>query len=97
MTITEFFTFLAGAGGASAAAALIAERLSVFQNLDAGQKSVVMLGLSLLIALAAYAILTYVPQAELQRLAPLFQIIYGVAGTWLAGQIAHRADPGAKQ
>lgn len=93
MPIDQFLTFLASAGGASAAAAFIAERIPAFQALPGERKSLLMLGVSLLFALAAWTALTFTPPAVLAQIAPAFQIVYGVVGTWIAGQVAHSADP----
>ncbi len=93
MSIHDFLLFMASAGGASAAFAFIAERVPAFQALPASRKSLVMLGGSLLIALLAWAVLTFIPAATLAQIAPAFQVAYGVVGTWIAGQIAHSADP----
>ncbi len=93
MTIDQFLTWLASAGGAPAAAAFVAERLPAFQQLPSGSKSLAMLGASLAIALAAYLVLTLTPAEQLAQIAPIFQVLYGVVGTWIAGQVAHSADP----
>ena len=93
MSINEFLLFLASAGGASASAAFIAERLAPFQALPGDRKSLCMLGISLLLALVAWAVLTYVPEQQLQQIAPIFQLIYGVMATWMANQFSHTADP----
>lgn len=95
MSISDFLTFLASSAGASAALSFIAERIPAFQQLTAQQKGLTMLGGSLAIALAAYATLTYVPAETLAQLAPYFQIAYGVVGTWIANQLAHKQDPAA--
>lgn len=93
MTIVQFLTFLASAGGASAALSFIAERTPAFQAWSKQKKSLTMLGGSLAIALTAYGVLTYVPADVLNQLAPYFQIAYGIVGTWIANQLAHAQDP----
>lgn len=93
MTIVQFLTFLASAGGASAALSFIAERIPAFQKLTSPNKALIHLCGSLSIALTAYAVLTYVPAETLSQLAPYFQIAYGVVGTWIANQVAHTHDP----
>lgn len=96
MSIQEFLTFLASAGGASAALSFVAERIPAFGTLPSNTKALIHLGGSLVIALAAYAVLAYVPAETLAQLAPMFQVVYGVAGAWIANQLAHSADPAAK-
>lgn len=97
MTLHDFLVWLASSGGASVALAFITERISAFQSLSPNQKQLVHLGGSLALALAAWAIMTYVPADTLTQLVPAFQIVAGVVGTWIAGQLAHGADPAAKQ
>jgi len=97
MSIEQFLMFLAGAGGAAAAFAFIAERVPAFQAVPSHHKSLVVLAGSLVIALAAWSVLAYVPAATLDEIAPVFQIVYGVAGAWIASQVAHKADAGGKQ
>lgn len=91
----EFLTWLASSAGAGAALSFIAERIPAFQKLKPEHKSLIHLAGSLLIALSAYAILTYVPPDVLVSLTPVFQVIAAVVGTWIANQVAHKADPAA--
>lgn len=92
MSIQDFLVWLASAGGATATLAFIAERVPAFQKLTPDQKWYVHLAGSLVIALAAYAVLTYFPANTLVLLAPWFQIVYGVVFAWLANQVAHKVD-----
>lgn len=95
MTLTDFLIWLGSAAGATAFLSFVAERLPAFQALSPQAKSYTMLGGSVVIALAAYAVLTYVPAETLAQLAPVFQVVYGVVAAWLANQFAHKADPAA--
>lgn len=95
MDLTQFLTWLATSAGATVALAFIAERVPAFQTLTPQGRSLVHLIGSIAIALAAYAVLTFVPAEVLAQIAPVFQIVYGVAGAWIAGQIGHKADPAA--
>lgn len=95
MDLTQFLTWLGTAAGAAAALSFIAERIPAFQTLTAEVKGYIMLGGSAVLALGAYAVLTYVPPDTLAQLAPWFQVIYGVVAAWIANQVAHKADPKA--
>jgi len=95
MDAQQFLTWLLSAGGYSAALAFITERIPAFQKLTPANKQLFHLVGSLIIALAAYAALTYLPKETLDAAKPFFVIISGVLGTWMTGQIAHNADPSA--
>jgi hypothetical protein len=93
MDLATFLTWLGSAGGAAAVFSFIAERIPALQEWTPLERSLLHLVGSLGIALAAYAVLTYVPPDTLAQLAPAFQLVYGVAAAWLANQIAHTNDP----
>lgn len=95
MSLQEFLTWIATSGGAAVALAFITERIPAFQTLTPQGKSLVHLIGSVGFALAAYAVLTYVPPEVLAQVAPFFQIVYVAVGSWIAGQIAHTNDPAA--
>jgi len=95
MTLPEFLTWLASAAGATVALSFVAERIPAFQQLTPEIKGYVMLGGSVALALAAYAVLALVPAELMAQLAPWFQIVYGVVAAWIANQVAHKADPKA--
>lgn len=95
MDLQQFLTWLATAGGYSAALAFISERLPWFQTLSPQNKQLFHLVGSLVIALGAYAALTYLPPATLAALKPYFVIVSGVVGTWMGNQFAHKVDPAA--
>lgn len=93
MDITQFFVWLASASGATAFLSFVAERIPAFQKLTSAEKGYVMLGGSLAVSLAAFAVLTYTPADVLAQLAPWFQVAYGVVVAWMANQFAHKQDP----
>ncbi len=93
MDVQQFLTWLATAGGYSAALAFLTERVPAFQKLSPNNKQLFHLVGSLIIALLAYAALTYLPKETLEQVKPYFVIVSGVIGTWGAGQIAHNQDP----
>jgi hypothetical protein len=96
MTINQFLTWLATSGGYGAVVAFVLERIPKFTAIkSAGTKGWIVLGCSLVVALASWAVLTYVPTAVLAQAEPPFLVISGVVGTWLATQVAHTVDPAA--
>lgn len=97
MDAQQFLTWLLSAGGYSAALAFISERIPAFQKLSTNNKQLFHLVGSLVIALAAYAALTYLPKETLEQAKPFFVIISGVIGTWMTGQFAHNSDPAASK
>lgn len=96
MDLIPFLIWLTTAGGYSAALSFVAERNSAFQSLTPRKKSLVHLVGSLAIALAAYLVLTYAPAPALEHLKGPFMLVSGIAGSWIANQVAHGADPAAK-
>lgn len=97
MDIREFLLWLVSAAGAGAVFSFVAERIPAFQRLTAQAKSYWVLAGSLALSLGAYAILAYVPPEVLDALKPWFQVAAGVVGTWLTTQLAHSADPAARE
>jgi hypothetical protein len=97
MNIYDFLVWLATAGGAAATLSFILERIPQFQNLTSDLKSWINLSGTIILALAAYAVLTYVPKETLTLLAPWFQIVAACVTAWLASQVAHKIDPATKK
>ena len=93
MTINEFLIYAATAGGATALLSFLTERWPAFQTWTPSQRSYFSLGGSVALALAAWAILTFVPPDVLETLKAPFQVVAGVVIAWLANQFGHSADP----
>jgi thiol:disulfide interchange protein len=89
----DFLLWLSSAAGSSAALSFLLERIPAFHELKPEHRSLITLGGSLGIALAAWAILTYVPADVLAQITPVFQLVAAVVGSWIATQLAHTADP----
>lgn len=94
-TLTDFIVYLGSSGGAAAFASFVLERLPWFKTLTSDQRSYTVLVVSVVVALVAAAILKYVPADVLTQMAAWFQIVYGVAFTWMLSQVAHKTDPAA--
>jgi hypothetical protein len=97
MTIQEFLMWLFASGGAAVVLSFIEERWPLFQTWSPEAKSWFNLGGTLVISLAAYAVLTYVPADVLAALAPWFAIVATVVGAWISSQVAHAVDPKTKK
>lgn len=95
MSIPEFLTWLATSAGASGVAAFLLERLAAFQAQPAERKPWIVYGVSVVIALTAYAVQIYVPADVLAQLQPVFVILAGLTIPFIASQLAHKADPAA--
>jgi len=95
--LIDFLTWVASSGGAAVLLAFVLERIPAFQALAGEVKSWLTLGLTIVLALGAYAILTYVPAGILAALAPWFAVVGAVVTTWLAAQGAHAVDPARKK
>jgi hypothetical protein len=93
MSLNDFLYWLAWSGGAAIAAAFVLERIVWFQKQSSGTRSLLVMACSLAIALASFAVLRYVPGDVLKELAIWFQLVYGIVATWIASQVAHKADP----
>lgn len=91
--LTQFLTWLITSAGASAVASFLLERLAAFQAQPATRKPWIVYGASVVIALAAYAVQTYVPADVLAQLQPVFAILAGLTIPFVASQFAHSNDP----
>lgn len=90
--LTEVLTWLAAGGGAAVAGwllSLLAERVPQFGALDAGIKRVLMIVLSGLLGVVAWAIMTYVSPEQLAALAPAFGAFMLSAAAAGSNQLAH--------
>jgi len=92
MTLQEFLTFIVSSGGNAIIASWILERVPAFQALEAQVKQWVYFASVLGLAILGYVILTYVPQATLDSLAPIFALLYASFGSVFVGSAFHRVD-----
>ena len=95
MELSQFLIYVASGGGAAALVSFAGERLPWFQRQTSRVKSYLMLGASIIVALGAWAVMTYVPADVLAQVRVPFQIVAGVVSAWLANQFAHANDPAA--
>jgi len=95
MTLNDFLVWLT-AGGAGIVLAFVLERIPAFQALTSAAKSWLTLALTVVIALAAWAALTYIPPELMAQVAPIFTVVAGVVVAWLGTQAGHAVDPARK-
>lgn len=99
MTIVEFLLWVASGLGSSAVFSYIAERWAWFQELKSDtRKLVATVGASVL-ALSAYAVVTFVPADVWVLLSPYWQIVVGVVVVNYGTEVFHKYDkelPSAK-
>ena len=99
MDINQVLQYLVYGGGSVALVSFVAERLSWYQAQTAPAKQWLAFGTSSLIALGAYAVITYVPTTVLTALNPWFLIESGIFSVYFLGQAFHSQDklPSARQ
>ena len=95
MELSQFLIYVASGGGAAALVSFAGERLPWFQRQTARSKSYLMLSASVIVALGAWAVMTYVPAEVMAQVRVPFQLVAGVVSAWLANQFAHANDPAA--
>lgn len=85
-------TWLAAGGSALAAAALVsflAEKSTGFQRWPPEAKLALQLGASVLLAVVAFAVVTFVPAEVMAALAPWWRIVFGAIVAVLGNQYFH--------
>jgi uncharacterized membrane protein YfcA len=95
MTFQQFLASLAGGVGASALFSWISERVPAFQKLEPQVKWWFELIGTVVIALGAYTVSTFVSTETLNALAPWFGVIALAYASFKSNQLAHRLDSGA--
>lgn len=95
LSLTDFILWLTTSAGTSAVLSFLFERWAYFQAQSAKLKPWIMYGASLAVALAAYAVIVFVPADVIATLQPWFLIAAGVTVPFVATQIAHKNDPAA--
>jgi hypothetical protein len=91
MNFNDLLTWLVG-GGAIIAVSWLFERWAWFQSLAAGSKQFLTYGASVVLAVGAWAVVTYVSPAVLAQLAPVFSILITTFVSIFLGQGFHAVD-----
>lgn len=87
VTFTSLLQWMIAGGGAILVASWVLDRIPAFVKLPAETKKGINTGVSILLALAAYAILTYTPAEYINLIAPWFTVAMGVI-VMISGQQA---------
>ena len=94
MTLTDFLIWLV-VGGSIIAVSWAFERMNWYQVLSSNAKQWVFFGACAVVSLSSYYVQTYVPVANLQALAPVFQILAGLFIALFLGNQFHAKDSNA--
>ena len=92
MELNEFLVWLFSGGGAIIATSWLVERWPWFQTLAASTKEFLLFASAAIISCGAYAVVSFVPQATLDQIAPWFLIVSGVLSSVFVGKLFHSAD-----
>lgn len=92
MSLYDFLNWLLGAGGSISAASFILERIPQFQQQSSETKNWIFYGVSTIISLSAYAIITNVSVDVLNQIQPYFMIVSGMFITVIIGKAFHKLD-----
>jgi hypothetical protein len=89
MSLTEFVIWLSSGVGNAVIASSILENLQWYQDLEAQNKKNVFISFSVVLALAGYAFLVYVPKETIEALTPWFGLIYATVAAQVGGTAYH--------
>lgn len=93
MNLNDFLTLLVTAGGAAAVASWVLERIPAYAAIvDAERKRWIFFAVCAIIALSAYVVITFVPAATLEVIAPYFALIASIFTSVFLGTSFHNAD-----
>lgn len=92
MAMNDVLVWLMSAAGAIACVSWAFERMSWFQNLSSEAKEWTMFAGSALVALAARAVVVYVPADMLTQIAPWFEMVVAIFVTLFLSKGFHKVD-----
>jgi hypothetical protein len=92
MSVTDFLQWLASGLGANVVFSYLAERWPWFQAKSADAKTWLSIACTAVIAIGAYATLTYVPSSFWTLISPYWMIVVGAVGMYLGTQFYHNVD-----
>jgi len=90
MDLQSFLVYLCSSGGNIAAASFLLEQLDFYQAQLPRAKKLIFAGVALVLALAGYVVLTYVPKEVLDAMAPFFGILYATVSSVFLGEVFHQ-------
>jgi hypothetical protein len=91
MTLIEALNWLLNSGGGAVVASFILELIPWYQAQTPAAKKYIFFGVSAVVTVGAYLVLTFVPKEILDAIAPYFALLYGVAASALFGTAYHKA------
>ena len=92
MTIDAFLSWFLTSGGSIITASWILERVAWFKLQSPDVKEYLFFGLSAVLSVLAYVVVTFVPAEILAQIAPYFVIISGTFVTVIVGKRFHETD-----
>jgi len=93
MALNDFFALLLTAGGASAVASWILERIKAYSNIsDPEVKRWIFFGVCTVLSVGSYCVITFVPPAVLLQIVPYFGIVATVFSSVFLGNSFHLRD-----
>jgi hypothetical protein len=93
MSLSDFLTWVLGAGGASLVASWILERIPKYTEIPSSeQKQWIYFGVCLVLSIGSFAIVTYVPKEVLDSIAPWFGLAASVFTSIFIGSGFHKID-----
>lgn len=95
MNLNDFLVYLMG-GGAVVLMSWVSEKSPWFQKQTTDVKWWIQMIGSVIVALTAWGIVTFLPKEILNEIAPAFAVVAGIVSMFITNQLAHKADPGRK-
>lgn len=90
MTLEQTIYWLVNSGGGAAVASFILEKLDWFQNQTSSAKQNIYFGATVLITIASYLVMTYVPKEYIDAAAPYFGMLYSSFAAIYIGTAFHK-------
>ena len=92
MDLSGFLTWIVASGGNVVIASWALERIAWYQAKTAQMKQWIFFGVSALLAVSSYSVVTFVPAGDLAIVAPFFLIVYGTFANVFLGNAFHKTD-----
>lgn len=89
-SLYDLLSWLIYSGGAILLGSWILDRIPAFVALTSDWKKYINMAVSAALALAAYALITYVPASVFDALAPWFSVVAGIVVLYGVQQINHQ-------
>lgn len=88
-SFAQFLTWLGTNGAFSTVIAIVLERWPGWATMKSDTKSFITLAVAILLGLASYALVRWVPAGVVNELEPWYQVIVGAVTIYLGSQYAH--------